>query len=270
MLQDEGLRQAIALIKAGNKSEALPILKNILKTDRNNELAWLWLSACADKLEDKRFCFHEALRINPNNEQAKKALEQIEPQLTPQTIPEIKKRIPEDKRSETEIKQPWIKRYIPLWILLGLVMICLCLSGIYLTTFIRTTPTVVEIPKEGVTAVEGTLTAQPVTNTPAPLSTLRPSSTPMPSITPMPSMTHGLPPAASNSNVTMAKFNQIQAGMSYQQVVNIIGKEGEEMSRVELAGYITVMYMWQNTDGSNMNAMFQNGGLISKTQFGLK
>ena len=30
------------------------------------------------------------------------------------------------------------------------------------------------------------------------------------------------------------------------------------------------MYMWQNSDGSNMNAMFQNDKLVNKAQFGLK
>jgi hypothetical protein len=30
------------------------------------------------------------------------------------------------------------------------------------------------------------------------------------------------------------------------------------------------MYAWQNADGSNMNAMFQNDRLISKAQFGLR
>ena len=29
------------------------------------------------------------------------------------------------------------------------------------------------------------------------------------------------------------------------------------------------MYSWKNANGSNMNAMFQDGRLISKAQFGL-
>jgi hypothetical protein len=74
----------------------------------------------------------------------------------------------------------------------------------------------------------------------------------------------------SNPVVTMDKFNKIQSGMSYQQVVNIIGKQGEESSRVDVSGYNTVLYMWQNGDGTNMNAMFQNDKLVSKAQFGLK
>jgi hypothetical protein len=90
MTEEEGLKQAIALIKAGKKNEAVPILKSILKTNRNNELAWLWLSTCADKQDDKIYCFQEALRINPNNEPAKKALEQLKPQFIPRpTVEEM-------------------------------------------------------------------------------------------------------------------------------------------------------------------------------------
>jgi tetratricopeptide (TPR) repeat protein len=85
MAQEEELERAILLIKQENRNEAIPLLKNILKTDRNNERAWLWLSFCVDKPEDKIYCFQEALKINPNNEQTKKALEYLEtnPVLSP-------------------------------------------------------------------------------------------------------------------------------------------------------------------------------------------
>jgi len=70
--------------------------------------------------------------------------------------------------------------------------------------------------------------------------------------------------------VTMAEFSSLQTGMTYQQAVEIIGAPGEEMSRSDLAGYTTVMYGWKNSGGSNMNAMFQNGALVNKAQFGLR
>jgi tetratricopeptide (TPR) repeat protein len=82
VIQTDELNQAIELIKAGDKNKAIPILKEILKTDRNNELAWLWLAYCVETTDDKIFCFREALRINPNNVQTKKALEQLEPNPT--------------------------------------------------------------------------------------------------------------------------------------------------------------------------------------------
>lgn len=59
--------------------------------------------------------------------------------------------------------------------------------------------------------------------------------------------------------------------MTYQEVVSILGSSGEVISSSDVAGYKTVMYMWEgNSLGANMNAMFQNDKMVSKAQFGLK
>lgn len=70
--------------------------------------------------------------------------------------------------------------------------------------------------------------------------------------------------------VSLADYNAITEGMSYAEVKNIIDSPGVELSRSDVAGYSTVLYAWQNEDGSNMNAMFQNGSLVTKAQFGLR
>ena len=77
---------------------------------------------------------------------------------------------------------------------------------------------------------------------------------------------------ASTAGVTMENYNRLKTGMTYAQVVQILGKEGEELSSNEIGGYKTVMYKWDGDAGwgANMNAMFQNGKLNSKSQFGLK
>lgn len=77
----------------------------------------------------------------------------------------------------------------------------------------------------------------------------------------------------SEGKATLAKFNQIQTGMTYAQVVRIIGGEGTEISRVEIPGAgRTVMYAWdgKGTIGANMSATFQDGRLMSKAQAGLR
>jgi hypothetical protein len=70
--------------------------------------------------------------------------------------------------------------------------------------------------------------------------------------------------------VTLSEFTRVSTGMSYVEVEKIIGFLGTEQSRSELAGITTVMYSWKNDDGSNMNAMFQDGKLVTKAQFGLQ
>ena len=75
----------------------------------------------------------------------------------------------------------------------------------------------------------------------------------------------------SGAGVTMENYNKLQTGMTYEQVVDILGEEGKEMSSNDIAGYKNVMYMWKAGGFSvgNMNAMFQNDALIQKAQFEL-
>ncbi|MEF3169134.1 MAG: hypothetical protein K6360_07370 [Deltaproteobacteria bacterium] len=88
----------------------------------------------------------------------------------------------------------------------------------------------------------------------------------------------GLVGCASGSDVvSKAEYDQISEGMYYSQVVSIVGQGGTELSSGTMEGVpgvmpsiTTKMYMWQNSDGSNMTAMFQNYKLINKAQFGLK
>lgn len=77
--------------------------------------------------------------------------------------------------------------------------------------------------------------------------------------------------------VSKAEYDQISTGMSYKQVVAIIGAEGTELARSGMQGVPGVMpnmtfttYAWQNADGSNMNAVFVNGEVTTKAQFGLQ
>jgi hypothetical protein len=80
------------------------------------------------------------------------------------------------------------------------------------------------------------------------------------------------PEPADTSGVNMENYGKLQTGMTYEEVVAILGKQGEEMSSNDIGGYTTVMYKWDGDTGfgANMNAMFQNGKLIQKAQFGLK
>lgn len=77
-------------------------------------------------------------------------------------------------------------------------------------------------------------------------------------------------PARRSDQITMAQYNQIQPGMSYSEVVAILGRDGEEMSSSDVAGIRTILYGWSNRSGANMNAMFQQDAMVQKAQFGLR
>lgn len=77
-----------------------------------------------------------------------------------------------------------------------------------------------------------------------------------------------------DSKITKAEFDAIQSGMTYEEVVAIIGSEGEMLSEVGSKGeqFHTVMYEWKGIGdfGANANFTFQEGKMEMKAQFGLK
>ena len=83
---------------------------------------------------------------------------------------------------------------------------------------------------------------------------------------------HSTSTKRNGTGVTMENYNKLQTGMTYDQVVSILGEEGKEMSSNDIGGYKNVMYMWKAGGFSvgNMHAMFQNGALVQKAQFELR
>ena len=76
--------------------------------------------------------------------------------------------------------------------------------------------------------------------------------------------------AIDSGRIKLSQFYKIQAEMTYEDVVKVFGGQGTLMSESNIAGYNTVVYMWQNSDGGNAMLTFQNGRLYSKSQFGLR
>ena len=71
--------------------------------------------------------------------------------------------------------------------------------------------------------------------------------------------------------VNMDMFNQIENGMTYEQVVEILGGEGQLLSETELAGITMAIYTWDGESlFSTCQVTFQNGAVSSKSQYGLK
>jgi len=77
-----------------------------------------------------------------------------------------------------------------------------------------------------------------------------------------------------NSGVSKAEFDQIQNGITYDQVVEIIGGPGEVVSEVGAKGeqYYTIIYQYEGESGlgSNANFTFQDNKLQMKAQAGLE
>jgi hypothetical protein len=72
----------------------------------------------------------------------------------------------------------------------------------------------------------------------------------------------------------MAQYHAIQTGpetgMSYPEVVKVLGRPGVEHGRSEHPSATVVNYMWRNADGSGLAIVFTNSRAGSKTQSGLR
>jgi outer membrane protein assembly factor BamE (lipoprotein component of BamABCDE complex) len=74
------------------------------------------------------------------------------------------------------------------------------------------------------------------------------------------------------ARLTLENYGKIKVGMSYEEVVAILGKETEILSEdIPVAGQKSGLYKWSAKSGEvNISALFQNGKVLTKNQFGLK
>lgn len=72
--------------------------------------------------------------------------------------------------------------------------------------------------------------------------------------------------------ITLEEYNKIESGMTYEQVVEIVGSDGTVSSQVESNGYKIVIISWYGNGvaGSNANVTFTNNAVSGKAQVGLK
>jgi hypothetical protein len=72
------LNEAQRELDAGRKDEAMTMLIRVTELDERNERAWLLLAQAVDTEEEKRTCLDNVLIINPDNEQARQILDELD------------------------------------------------------------------------------------------------------------------------------------------------------------------------------------------------
>jgi hypothetical protein len=79
-----------------------------------------------------------------------------------------------------------------------------------------------------------------------------------------------VPPAPPPPSLTLAKFEALRPGMSRKMVADTIGFDGDEQSSTYISGEMKTV-IWHDPQGiGGMSITFENGMLMSKTQFGLR
>ena len=72
------------------------------------------------------------------------------------------------------------------------------------------------------------------------------------------------------SGLTMDKYNQIKNGMSYQEVKDIIGREGTQTMSSGEGKYKVESYKWEGDNYQFISVVFTGGKVQSKVQANLK
>ncbi|MCB2178469.1 hypothetical protein KQH61_03550 [bacterium] len=72
------LKKAIQLLKDGDGQAAAPLLAQVLKKEPDLEQAWYLLGMALDDEAKKRRAFNQALKLNPQNEKARRQLEKLD------------------------------------------------------------------------------------------------------------------------------------------------------------------------------------------------
>jgi len=74
---EELLQMAIRAAKGGHREGARVMLRQLCSRDQRNETALLWLAKIARTRQERLSWLNRILEINPENEVARKAVEQI-------------------------------------------------------------------------------------------------------------------------------------------------------------------------------------------------
>ena len=195
MNTDKFLKQAIRLIKAGDKAEAQRILEPLLETEPNNLAAWFWYVETWPTIQQRIQALEICLQHNPESEKAQYALRTLKaqqtslvratPRTTTATIIDAK---PYNKaKPSPPTKKAGLSRNTRLIIYLaGGMLVLACLGGMGLTaimlwqnsTGLAGLPSVAALPAE--------------TATPAPTVTPVATNTSVPTETPAPGAIAGL------------------------------------------------------------------------------
>ncbi len=77
MTQSELFQTAVKKAKAGERSQARALLLELVETEPQHELAWLWLSELVDEPEDKIIALENALTLNPWRPQTQQRLARV-------------------------------------------------------------------------------------------------------------------------------------------------------------------------------------------------
>lgn len=97
MVSADLLQEAVGRIREGDRAGGRQLLVEILSEEPDNDDAWLWMAAVVEGEDLQRECLEEALKHNPRNDRARRALQKLAGE-------------PEPEADAPEGKGDWLRR----------------------------------------------------------------------------------------------------------------------------------------------------------------
>lgn len=110
------LLDAMELVKADKRADAMPILRQLIQEDSDFEDAWLWMSVAVENIDQSIICLDNVLRINPQNINAANALYRL------------RQAEAEAERERARLRQLRDWAFTAFWILIAIIMIAVLLA----------------------------------------------------------------------------------------------------------------------------------------------
>lgn len=213
------LQQGIAAARSGNRAMGRRLLLQVTQADPKNEQAWIWLASCVTTMRERRVCLERVLEINPKNEIAQRAIQQLESAAEEEgeKVPTQQRPAPRPQAQapararRRRISPGMLVAYVGVALLLVVAGVFLAISGNEEPAALA--PTQTDTPDA--IALQATLiTFTPtITNTPGPTNTpvlvFNPNSlapTLPPTFTPSPSPTSTPPPPPTSTPFPLAEM----------------------------------------------------------------
>ena len=197
------LNAGIEAARSGNLAEARRLLQQVLSSDPNNEVAWMWMASAVTSPAERRVCLERALQINPGNARAKEALRRLEaaPEANPRDSYDLRET--EVRRARRIERDDEARGTNPYFIAAGGILLLLLIAVIIAISSQPTPPDEVALAPTTDPASTGVPTEAPATLPPAPAAivtvdpaqitalppTFTPTFTPTATETPLPSPT---------------------------------------------------------------------------------
>jgi tetratricopeptide (TPR) repeat protein len=148
MAQEKMYKAALEAIDQGETARARDLFTRLLRSDSSKAEYWLWMSTLVETPQERVYCLESALRVDPNNEAAKRGLiilgaKQAGDDITP--VPPIKRhweketeKIEETAKPAAAPPKPLLKNPLAL-LAFGIMAIFIC-GGVAIGTYILTRP----------------------------------------------------------------------------------------------------------------------------------